>query len=131
MLADGEGRDIAPFTDAVSHAERITMQKYLSFNGRAGRNEFWIVFVTLLVAGGAGEAVGVRMHNYAIVILFALAVVWPSIALAVRRWHDLGRSGWSILLQIIPIVNLWCIYMLAFRRGERGSNRFGADPVQA
>jgi uncharacterized membrane protein YhaH (DUF805 family) len=107
------------------------MQKYLSFKGRAGRNELWIVLVTLLVVGNAGYFVGLLMHSIAIAILFLLAVLWPSIALAVRRWHDHGRSGWSILLQIIPIVNLWCLYMLAFRHGERGDNRFGADPVQA
>jgi uncharacterized membrane protein YhaH (DUF805 family) len=107
------------------------MQKYFSLQGRAGRDQFWIVFATLLVAGGAGEAVGVLAHNNAIAVLSLLAVLWPSIALAVRRWHDHGRSGWSILLQMIPIVNFWCIYMLAFRRGERGDNRFGGDPVQA
>jgi uncharacterized membrane protein YhaH (DUF805 family) len=125
------GHDIAPAIGAVNQAERIAMQRYLSFKGRAGRNELWIVLVTLSVAAGVGEAVGVLTHNTAVTIFFPLAVLWPSIALAVRRWHDLGRSGWSILLQIVPIVNLWCIYMLAFRRGEQGRNRFGADPVQA
>ena len=107
------------------------MQQDPSFKGRAGRQQFWVVLVTILVVGGAGEAVGVLMHNHAIAILFILAVLWPSLALAARRWHDLGRSGWFILLQIVPIVNLWCYYMLAFRRGERGGNRFGTDPVQA
>jgi uncharacterized membrane protein YhaH (DUF805 family) len=107
------------------------MQKYLSFNGRAGRQELWIVLVTVSIVGGAAGAAGVRVHNYAVAGLLLLAVTWLSTALAVRRWHDLGRSGWSILLQVVPIVNLWCFYMLAVRRGERGANRFGADPVQA
>jgi uncharacterized membrane protein YhaH (DUF805 family) len=107
------------------------MQKYLSFNGRAGRQELWIMLVAVSIVGGLGEAACVQMHSYAVAALVMLAVVWLSTALAARRWHDLGRSGWSILLQVIPIVNLWCFYMLAFRSGERGVNRFGADPIQA
>jgi uncharacterized membrane protein YhaH (DUF805 family) len=131
MVQTGVQREIAPAISVIICAERIAMQKYLSFKGRAGRNELWIVIVPLMVVGGAGDAVGVLMHNYAIAILSLLAVLWPSIALAVRRWHDLGRSGWSILLQMVPIVGIWCIYLLVFRRGEQGDNRFGADPVQA
>jgi uncharacterized membrane protein YhaH (DUF805 family) len=131
MVQTGVQRDVAPAMSVIIYGERIAMHKYLSFKGRAGRNELWIVFVMLLVVGIAGDVVGMLMHSTAIILLFLLAVLWPSIALAVRRWHDHGRSGWSVLLQIIPIVNLWCIYMLAFRHGERGDNRFGADPVQA
>lgn len=85
----------------------------------------------LMVAVGAVNVVSVRMHSNTVAILLFVAMMWPTATLVVRRWHDLGRSGWYILLQGVPIVGFWCFYVLAFRRGEQGDNRFGADPVLA
>jgi hypothetical protein len=67
------------------------MQKYLSFGGRAGRKELWVAIAMILVVGGAGDVVGVQMHNYAIVGLFLLAVVWRT-SRTTPSWSTAGQS---------------------------------------
>ena len=104
---------------------------YVNFSGRSVRSEywFWILFV------GIGEAVGVGL-DYAIFAtpqglfyyVFALAIFLPSLAVAIRRLHDLDRSGWWILLFLIPIVgSIWLIVWL-YSLGTPGLNRFGLSP---
>lgn len=101
------------------------LKNYANFKGRARRKEYWmftlfnIIFVVILtmvdMAMGYGEERGLFSTIY------QLAVLLPSLAVAVRRMHDVGKSGWFIL---IPIYNL----ILALTDGEKGSNKYGPDP---
>lgn len=59
-----------------------------------------------------------------------LLLLWPSLALGVKRCHDRGRSGWFLLLMLVPLLNLWPVIELAFLRGTTGENRFGPDPLE-
>jgi uncharacterized membrane protein YhaH (DUF805 family) len=101
------------------------LKKYVDFDGRARRKEYWmfflintiISFALMFVVTMAGGAKAGSM----VVNLYSLAVLLPSVAVGVRRMHDTDHSGWWILL---PIVNL----IFACTEGTRGPNRFGADP---
>jgi uncharacterized membrane protein YhaH (DUF805 family) len=96
-------------------------QNYAVFNGRARRSEYWYFvlfnFIISFVLGYVGQFVG----KFNLSNLYSLAVLVPSIAVGVRRMHDVGKSGWFLL---IPIYNL----ILAFTDGVTGENKYGTNP---
>ena len=102
-------------------------QKYAQFSGRSRRSEYWyfILFnvIVSFVLGFADVAMGTMPDNGRGVLgsLYTLIVLVPSIAVGVRRMHDVGKSGWFLL---IPIYNL----ILVCTEGERGSNKYGPNP---
>jgi uncharacterized membrane protein YhaH (DUF805 family) len=104
------------------------LKKYAIFNGRARRSEYWyfvlfniIVSVILGIIDGVAGTLDIESGRGLISSIYSLAVVIPSIAVGVRRMHDVGKSGWFIL---IPIYNI----ILAATEGERGENQYGSDP---
>lgn len=111
------------FIDAV----KSVLTKYADFNGRARRSEYWWFFlfhvIINIITTFIDESVspgGVGMIG----LVVSLALLVPSIAVAIRRMHDVGKSGWFIL---IPIYNL----ILACTNGETGANQYGPDPKQS
>ena len=97
------------------------LKKYAVFQGRASRSEYWyfvlvnfIITIVLLLLGNA-------IHLPILRVLYALATLVPSVAVAIRRMHDVGKSGWFC---IIPIYNL----VLACTPGTVGDNQYGPDP---
>ena len=105
-----------------------------SFEGRIGRQTFWmkfvlpVIIVAVIVAGldyliGAG---GILSG------VFQLAILWPSLAVYCKRWHDRDKSGWWTLIVLIPLIgSIWILVECGFLQGTAGSNRFGEDPVPA
>ncbi len=111
------------FTQAVSSG----FSNYVNFSGRAIRSEYWywILFIILgdIVTSIIDWAIGTQVTTS----LFGLATLLPNIAVAIRRLHDLDRTGWWILLSLIPIVG-WIILLIWYcTRGTVGPNRFGPD----
>ena len=106
---------------SFSESARICLQKYIDFNGRASRSEYWW-FVLLTFALGFIPVIG---------WLIRLALLLPSLAVQVRRLHDLGRSAWWLLLLVPPIFIIGgpvLLIMSAFP-GTPGPNRYGPDPL--
>ena len=105
----------------------VVLKKYAEFSGRARRKEYWmfilfniiISFVISFVMGFLSATLGRATST-----IYSLAVVLPSIAVAIRRMHDTGRSGWWILCPIANIVFL-CL------DSEPGSNKYGPNPKGA
>ncbi|MBC7906251.1 MAG: DUF805 domain-containing protein [Rhodospirillaceae bacterium] len=115
-----------------------------SFKGRVGRSHYWLrfalpVFFASFVAGfidgfigGFMDASGGDTWPPVFTILFSLALLWPSLAVGIKRWHDRDKSGWWILISLIPLVGaIWTLVECGFLKGTTGDNRFGADPVPA
>ena len=104
------------------------LKKYNDFNGRARRSEYWyfflvnvlvtqgLNFINILIFNGSGLIGGLLM-------LLNLAILVPSVAVAIRRMHDVGKRGWYAL---IPLYNL----ILACTEGVKGINEYGDDPKQ-
>ena len=119
---------------------------FLSFNGRIGRKAFWLFTVALIVlfviigvvAGvgatamtvdpATGQAVMPTMPMW--VWLVYLLVIWPSLAVQAKRWHDIDKSAWWILIGLVPFVGgLITLVMCGFIAGTPGPNRFGEGPM--
>jgi len=62
-----------------------------------------------------------------VLLLCAVIVVW---AAGAQRFHDLGMSGWSLLWIVVPVINLYFIYLLLARPGQPGDNQYGPDPLR-
>jgi len=109
------------------------MKKYAEFSGRARRKEYWmfvlfnflIAFAIGFVLGFTGAALGIGTTLSSVAnIIYTLAVLIPGIAVGVRRMHDIGRSGWWI---IVPIVN----FVFLCLDSQPGDNEYGPNPKAA
>jgi uncharacterized membrane protein YhaH (DUF805 family) len=103
------------------------LKKYAVFGGRARRKEYWMFYLfnilaaILLVFIEAAIGISSNSGQSLLVSIYQLAVFVPSLAVAVRRMHDVNKSGWYLL---IPVYNL----ILALTGGTRGDNKYGSDP---
>jgi len=114
------------------------LKKYATFTGRARRKEFWFFtlgnFLAVLGLGVVDGLMGNFDPQYEIGPLsglYLLAVLVPSIAVTVRRLHDTDRSGWWILLGLIPIVGGLVLLYFEVLDSQPGTNRFGPNPKGA
>lgn len=99
-------------------------KKYATFSGRARRSEYWYFFLfNSLISIGLIFLVYVDEVLSFANILYSLIAFIPGLAVSVRRMHDVGKSGWFIL---IPIYNL----ILTLTEGDRFANQYGPDPKQ-
>jgi uncharacterized membrane protein YhaH (DUF805 family) len=65
-----------------------------------------------------------------VALVLQVLLIWPSLAVSAKRWHDRDKSAWWILVGLIPIIgNIWILIENGFLRGTEGSNRFGDDPT--
>jgi len=97
-------------------AIRSGFQNYTNFKGRASRAEYWWWALFTVILSILLSSISDSLGN-----LGSLVTLLPSIAVAIRRVHDVDRAGWFIL---VPIYNL----VLVLRRGDSGENRFGPPP---
>jgi uncharacterized membrane protein YhaH (DUF805 family) len=117
------------FFGAVSNV----FKNYVGFSGRAARSEYWywvlFVFIVNLALLMLDRAMFEDMVQGPFSGIFSLLTLLPSIAVAVRRLHDVDRTGWWFLLVFIPVIG-WIVLLVWFcTKGTAGANRFGADPL--
>lgn len=124
------------------------MQKLLfSFEGRINRAKFWLVLlgiavVEIIVLGATGGSAyltatdptmvmqSMSSTGYIPFIIF-IPLFWIGLAVNVKRWHDRDKSGWWVLINLVPVIGgLWSLIETGFLPGTRGSNRFGPDLLQ-
>lgn len=112
--------------------------RYADFEGRSTRAEYWQFFgaVLAVLVGLAGAAVwakstGEEALDVTVSLIFAfflLSLAVPALALRVRRLHDLNRSGWWVLVALLPLLGSLALMIAALFDGTPGPNRFGPDP---
>ena len=109
-------------------------KKYAVFHGRAGRAEYWtftlINYAIFILLGALGRATDSGALG-AIGMIFVAAQIVPGLAVTVRRLHDTDRSGWLILIALIPILGALALLFFMLVRGTQGENRFGPSPDAA
>lgn len=129
----------------------LPLKRYADFQGRSRRLEYWmftlgmslaavLVFVPFFIFAGArgglehgGQPTGDPLAGASAVLLVALGLFYlviliPSLAVQVRRFHDQDRSGWLILLGLIPYIGGLILLVFMCLEGTHGPNRYGPDP---
>jgi uncharacterized membrane protein YhaH (DUF805 family) len=116
----------------IDNFRRILTEHYVDFQGRAPRAEFWYFVLAYFVIDIVLAIIQLTLGlSNVLTGLFALAILLPNLGLAVRRLHDIGRSGWWILIGIIPIAG-WILLIYWYAQpGTSGTNEFGAEPKSA
>ena len=117
------------------------LNQYSDFNGRARRKEYWMFalvnFIISLAIIGIDNALGLSF-NYTGNIsgagvfnsIYNLLILIPSLAVTVRRLHDVGKSGWMLLIGLIPLVGAIWLLILLLRDSEAGENKYGPNPKE-
>ena len=122
---------------SFGEAVRTCFQKYADFSGRASRPEYWwfalftvLVYAALFVLASAVGTASDALAGLVALLLFAaiLGLILPSIAAAVRRLHDTGRSGWWYLIGLVPYVGGLVLIVLLALEGTPGANQYGFAP---
>ncbi|HEY8707875.1 MAG TPA: DUF805 domain-containing protein [Burkholderiaceae bacterium] len=116
----------SPFDDAMPLARIL-----FSFEGRVPRKVYWLygVLGPLLVSAMVQMLLGmVGVSEAKSDLATTVLLIWPCAAVAAKRWHDLDRSGWWVLINLVPLIGLvWSLIENGLRRGSAGATRFGAD----
>ena len=126
------------------------MQSLFSFDGRLNRAKFWLILIAtdiavfvllailVAVTGGSmtmGEdgsmpSMGGGVIGNLVALVLFVAAAWIGLAVGVKRYHDRGKSGWWVLIALVPVIGgLWYLIECGFLRGTIGPNAYGPDPV--
>ena len=111
------------------------LHRYAEFGGRSGRKEYWHFFLWYFVIYTVLELVDQAMSGSVVmgwsVAVFTLALLVPSMAVGVRRLHDTDRSGWWLLITLVPILGVIVLIVFSSQNGDAGDNQYGSRPVEA
>ena len=135
----GRPAQMIGFVDAVKKA---LMQNYANFNGRASRSEYWwmmlfaafLYFPAIMIDNLAGLVIiesdpdsGIGLGP--LYLLYILGMLLPVVSLAVRRLHDIGRSGWWYLIIFVPCVGVIVFFVFIVMDGQPHHNDYGEVPT--
>ena len=103
----------------------------LSLQGRVNRKVLWLNFVVpyIVIAIIVGIIDGIAGTIGVLTTIYNILVIYPYIAVLVKRCHDRNRTGWFILISLIPLLNIWFLVEAYFLKGTTGSNKYGEDPL--
>ncbi|MFG2181457.1 DUF805 domain-containing protein [Streptomyces abikoensis] len=105
------------------------LKKYAVFSGRARRQEYWMfTLISTVISIVVAIAEGVLGTNSVIGTVYVLAVLLPSLAVTVRRLHDTDRSGWWVLIGLIPVVGWIVLLVFTCLDSQPQPNKYGPSP---
>lgn len=116
------------------------LKQYADFNGRARRKEFWmfglmsflIVLAAYILIGISivAEAPVLAVVCYVLIAIYSLAILIPTLAVSVRRLHDIGKSGVWYLINFVPVIGSIWFLILMITDSQPGANQYGANPKE-
>ena len=110
---------------------KVLKEHYLDFNSRARRKEYWIFTLINILISWSFSLLDLAIGSAIFTILstvYSLLVLIPSLAVSVRRLHDVGKSGWFYLLVLLPIIGWVWLLVLFCTDSENGPNKWGDNP---
>jgi uncharacterized membrane protein YhaH (DUF805 family) len=110
---------------------RISPLSFFSTSGRIPRWKYWLwlcVFVGNIVV--SGNLMRAKLIPEGVMMLSFWGCLWLFLVAQIKRWHDLDRSGWCVLINLIPLGSLYTMVVLGFERGTDGPNEYGPDPYE-
>lgn len=133
----GQPQNLRPLTDIekldlgmIENLKQCFTTKYAKFEGRASRGEYWRFAAVLYLISGILSFLTVISETlgFALVIILCLASICPGLGVAVRRLHDLNKSGGYIFINLIPLVGpIWFVILMA-SEGNKEPNQYGYHP---
>lgn len=107
-----------------------------SFKGRINRKPYWI-FTLILYTGMIITSI-IDFNNTGkegeigyVTKIYMVVLIWPALAIQVKRWHDRNKSGWWVLINFVPVIGfIWAIIENGFLPGKESANRFGVNPLK-
>lgn len=113
------------------------LKKYAVISGRARRKEYWyfVLFsvIIAIILANIDNALGLKSMRYGIGALssiYILGMIVPSIAVTIRRLHDIDKCGCFYFIILIPIIGAFILFIYSLTRGTVGANTFGEDPIK-
>ena len=117
---------------------KVMKESYSNFNGRARRKEYWMwtlfYCIFIVIASVLDGIIGIDLMKDSeasegvVWLIVCLAHVIPGIAVAVRRLHDVGKSGWFLLISFVPVIGAIWLLVLLCKDGDSGDNAYGSNP---
>jgi len=115
------------------------LKNYANFSGRAQRKEYWYFNLLSLIIAGVLGVVDAAMGNPAVTengvgpigMIYILLTMLPAIAVTVRRLHDISRSGWWILIGLVPLIGIIVLIIFAAQDSDPNENEYGQNPKLA
>ena len=113
------------------------LKQYADFNGRARRKEYWMFFLFNMIFAALASLIDYSVGTANFVSgsglfqnIYSLVVLVPGLAVAVRRLHDVGKSGWMLLLAFIPLIGAIWLLVLFATSGKEAANKWGQNPKE-
>jgi len=119
----------------------MPLRRYADFSGRSRRKEYWMFTLLIILievvmigwilaaaAGAQGQMTAMVTLPFVLLMIVGLALVIPSLAVTVRRLHDLDKSGWYYFIAFVPLVGAIVLLVFMCTDGTPGPNRYGEDP---
>jgi len=107
------------------------LKQYATFEGRTSVRGYWyfVLFNFIFSIGISIFGAAMGDYNGFLSSLYSLGIIVPTIAISIRRFHDINKSGWNTLWLIIPILNLILMLVWFTRKGDSGKNKYSNKPA--
>lgn len=116
------------FLDAI---KSVVVDNYANFSGRARRSEYWFFVLANFLLGIITTILSDVVPRFMLIVyIVGLPLIIPSLAVCVRRLHDIGKSGWFYLLSFIPLIGPILMIIWFCQDSQPGENKWGANPKE-
>jgi uncharacterized membrane protein YhaH (DUF805 family) len=113
---------------SIADAVRSVLTQYATFSGRARRSEYWWFFLAYFIASVVASIIDGILGVMVLGVILGLGLLIPTLAVGVRRLHDIGKSGWWLLIGLIPLVGAIVLLVFACQDSQPGTNQWGPSP---
>lgn len=105
------------------------LKQYVVFTGRSRRQEYWMfVLINILIVFAIGVVEKLIGSDGVLSSLYSLAIFLPTLGVLVRRLHDSGRSGFWLLINLIPVIGFFVMLYFLVQDSQVGANEYGPNP---
>ena len=112
------------FTEAIQDG----FAHYTNFQGRASRAAYWWWFLFAIIVAVVANIVDSAIEAPIFTTITGLGLLLPGLSVAIRRLHDTNRSGWWILIGLIPLIGFIVLLVFYIQQGDAGPNEYGPEP---
>lgn len=112
------------------------VKRFKDFKGRTRRREYWNFFLFYIIGAILATGLDLKLGTTAtsqfggIYLAYSIIMLLPSINIGVRRLHDIGKSGWMMLIAILPLIGTIWLLIIGMIEGEPGNNKWGNNPKE-